>query len=609
MYTCKVANGEVSFFLGGTPLDLSASEIYKLIQTEEFGGDRTVMASPAQVGLRVESSPPLSEIQLIAKPRQGKWVNANSSSTWIDDGVRLAYLPEFLRNSVRDRLAELTVSIGEIEFRETPRVVTQLGDEFYIEVIEPKWRDYQTPTDEATKTPRHSLTVELHEYQKWSVSRLTQFCAAGIGAVLADEMGLGKTLQSIAVILEMVNRGGQALVVVPPVLIPNWRREFANFAPTLRIGIHHRSSNLEVEPDEFKNYDVVLTAYSTLTSVQGDAHILNLNSWALTVIDEAQFIKNPDAKRSVATKEINRKSSLALSGTPVENSPLDLWSLAEFVFPQLLGAREDFDTDIHVNDVALERVRTLLRPMIIRRTLSDVADDFVLPDRVEKFEYLELSAEASQVQAEIVASAANSQSRFSNLLLLAAEAHKDGDYQSFVASPKYVRLEMLINNALANDEKLIVFCRYKATLDFLGQAIAHAFPKVYCATIRGDSGTPEMRQSIVDEFSGSTNGVLLLNPDAAGYGLNITAASIVVHFHPLWNPAKTDQATKRAHRPGQTRVTKVHHLVYEASVEEAIVERSTAKRELSRRLLGGEDVEVAVPSVTDLLKVVEGYKN
>lgn len=606
IFECKVSASGPEFFENGQLLRLSALEIFQIAQRETFTGDRGVSAIPADIGLSLASTPPTSQLRLLAKPRRGEWRRVDIKDTWLDDGSRLHFISADQRQEIIEILESLGLNLGKILFRAAPSLASELADSFHLEIEEPVWESEQVQPPSSIDP--HFLEATLHPYQASAVERITNLCKMGIGSVLADEMGLGKTLQAIAVAANLVSEGGQVLVVVPPILLPNWKRELQKFAPSLAVAVHHRAVGSSLSEEEIRSFDVVLTPFSSLTSSSGDFELLASKTWDLVILDEAQFIKNPDAKRSSAAKRLPREASLALSGTPVENSPLDVWSLSEFIFPSLLGGREDFDTDISLSETALTRVQAFFRPVMIRRTLDEVSSDLKLPDRIEKYEYLEMGSEKKMIQEEILNRETSNQSKFQELLMLAAESHKSDEFASFCSSNKWQRLQMLIENGIEESQKIIVFARYRSALDNLYRAIEETFPTIFCAKIRGDSGTPAERQATVDRFSESVFGVLLLNPEAAGYGLNITAANRVVHLHPLWNPAKTDQATKRAHRPGQTRITTVHHLIYEGSVEEAIVERSTAKRSLAEALLAGEPSTLDDVSIKDLLQSLEGVE-
>lgn len=606
IFECKVSASGPEFLENGKLLRLSALEIFRIAQRETFTGDRSVSAIPADIGLSLASTPPTSQLRLLAKPRRGEWRRVDIKDTWLDDGSRLHFISADQRQEIIEILESLGLNLGKILFRAAPSLASELADSFHLEIEEPVWESEQVHPPSSIDP--HFLEANLHPYQASAVERITNLCKMGIGSVLADEMGLGKTLQAIAVAANLVSEGGQVLVVVPPILLPNWKRELQKFAPSLAVAVHHRAVGSSLSEEEIRSFDVVLTPFSSLTSSSGDFELLASKTWDLVILDEAQFIKNPDAKRSSAAKRLPREASLALSGTPVENSPLDVWSLSEFIFPSLLGGREDFDTDISLSETALTRVQAFFRPVMIRRTLDEVSSDLKLPDRIEKYEYLEMGSEKKMIQEEILNRETSNQSKFQELLMLAAESHKSDEFASFCSSNKWQRLQMLIENGIEESQKIIVFARYRSALDNLYRAIEETFPTIFCATIRGDSGTPAERQATVDRFSESVFGVLLLNPEAAGYGLNITAANRVVHLHPLWNPAKTDQATKRAHRPGQTRITTVHHLIYEGSVEEAIVERSTAKRCLAEALLAGEPSTLDDVSIKDLLQSLEGVE-
>lgn len=606
IFQCKVSASGPEFFENGKLVRLSSLEIFQIAQRETFTGDRGVSAIPADIGLSLTSTPPTSQLSLLAKPQRGEWRHIDIKDTWLDDGSRLHFISADQRQEIIEILESLGLNLGKILFRAAPSLASALADSFHLEIEEPVWESEQV--QQPSSIDPHFLEANLHPYQASAVERITNLCKMGIGSVLADEMGLGKTLQAIAVAVNLISEGGQVLVVMPPILLPNWKRELQKFAPSLAIAVHHRAVGSSLSEEEIRSFDVVLTPFSSLTSSSGDFELLASKTWDLVILDEAQFIKNPDAKRSSAAKRLPREASLALSGTPVENSPLDVWSLSEFIFPSLLGGREDFDTDISLSETALSRVQAFFRPVMIRRTLDEVSSDLKLPERIEKYEYLEMGSEKKMIQEEVLNRQTSNQSKFQELLMLAAESHKSDEFASFCSSNKWQRLQMLIENGIEESQKIIVFARYRAALDNLYGAIEETFPRIFCATIRGDSGTPTERQATVDRFSESEFGVLLLNPEAAGYGLNITAANRVVHLHPLWNPAKTDQATKRAHRPGQTRITTVHHLIYEGSVEEAIVERSSAKRSLAEALLAGDPSTLDEVSIKDLLQSLKGVE-
>lgn len=608
-YRCTVSPEGYEFFNGNDALVASPLEVFELAQTFEFKGDRSVSAFPAEIGLMLRASPQKSILALIAKPDGAyPWQEIDERQSWLDGGAKLHFLdPEEIRE-VRNLLARFDIDLGEVTYQAGVRVASELSSSLQIELDVEEGSESLPVKDFGNKIHNHRISVKLHEYQEWSVRRMSALCASGLGVVLADEMGLGKTVQSIAVMTNVVNSGGAVLAVVPPVLIPNWVRELRKFAPSLTVGVMHRASGANIHPNEYGDFDVLITAYSTLASAKGDLQLLNSKTWDLVVLDEAQFIKNPDAKRSVAAKHLNRKASIALSGTPVENSPLDIWAISEFIFPSLLGARTGFETKQEVSEEALEKVTRLLRPLMIRRTLDDIAEENGLPERIDETEYFQMPFEKSELQKQILSEERNSQSKFNSLLMLAAEAHDSDDHFSLRSSPKLERLQMIIQSAFESGEKVIVFCRYRRTIDNIRAALQSSLPGTFIQVIRGDSGTPEDRQDIVDQFSSVDRGVLLLNPQAAGYGLNITAANHVVHYHPLWNPAQTDQATKRAHRPGQRKLTRVHHLLYESSVEEVVFERSEQKRDLAKMLVGEEFDPGQMADLNEIMERMQGFR-
>ena len=608
-YRCTVSPEGYEFFKGNDTLVASSLEVFELAQSFEFKGDRSVSAFPAEIGLMLRASPQKSTLAFIAKPDGAyPWQEIDESQSWLDGGEKLYFLdPEEIRE-VRNLVARFKIDLGEVTYQAGVRVASELSSSLHVELEVEEGSEFLPVKGFGTEIHNHRISVKLHSYQEWSVERMSALCASGLGVVLADEMGLGKTVQSIAVMTNVVNSGGSVLAVVPPVLIPNWVREIRKFAPSLTVGVMHRASGAHIHPNQYGDFDVLITAYSTLASTKGDLQLLNSKTWDLVVLDEAQFIKNPDAKRSAAAKHLNRKASIALSGTPVENSPLDIWAISEFIFPSLLGARTEFETKQEVSEEALDKVTRLLRPLMIRRTLDDVADENGLPERIDETEYFQLPFEKSELQKQILSEKRNSQSKFNSLLMLAAEAHESDDLYSLRSSPKLERLQMIIQSAFESGEKVIVFCRYRRTIDNIRAALRSALPDTFIQVIRGDSGSPEDRQDIVDQFSALDRGILLLNPQAAGYGLNITAANHVVHYHPLWNPAQTDQATKRAHRPGQRRLTRVHHLLYESSVEEVVFERSERKRDLAKILVGEEFDAGQMADLNEIMERMKGFR-
>ena len=439
-----------------------------------------------------------------------------------------------------------------------------------------------------------SLNASLYPYQEVGFKWLSYMSKQTNGCILGDEMGLGKTLQVIALLLARHEQGfGTSLVIVPVSLLENWRRELARFAPTLTVLVHH-GPNRAGSYQTLGAFDVVVMSYGSAVS---DLGMLMMKNWDVVVLDEAQNIKNPNSQRSITVKTIPRAFGVAVSGTPFENHILDVWSVMGFAEPKLLGERAAFTKlypDTLEGAVNLERV---VSPFILRRLVNEVAND--LPERIDISVPLTLLDEEAggyeEVRAAIMGSTAPEQASLSTLTHLRMYCtHPDvykrdkpaGSSDPWMNSAKYQYFCSLIEQIKTRGEKVLVFTSFRKMIDIFSEDIPTRFG---LKVLQIDGSTPpNLRQQIVDEFS-SINGsaVLVLNPTAAGTGLNITSACNVIHYNLEWNPAKEDQATARAYRRGQDTTVFVYRLFYANTVEEAILERMTAKREMASSAIVG----------------------
>ena len=423
-----------------------------------------------------------------------------------------------------------------------------------------------------------ALHGTLYPYQIVGSTFLRILTDLGVGCLLADEMGLGKTLQVTATLLAQPATS-RTLVVAPAALLLNWQRELAQFAPSLASCIHAGPQRTGV-PGGIPDAGVIISSYET---VLNDLSFLSEIVWDVVVLDEAQQIRNPDAQRSTAVKMLRRRMSIAVTGTPVENQLSDLWSIGQFLLPNLLGTRESF-TSAFPNEVdSAHHLGRIVSPITIRRRVAQVASD--LPDRVEIRTPITLDPRAAALHAEIGDNnpplVAMGMQR-----ILCAHAEEPGTIPgvSITNTPKGEHLLSLLDEAFRSGEKVLVFASYQASLDRLEGLVADTFPSAFRRVIDGRTPGAE-RQGVIDAFTAAPGaGCLLLNPEAAGVGLNIVAANHVVHFNPEWNPARTEQATARAYRRKQERPVFVHHLYYADSVEESAVERADAKRQLAAGL-------------------------
>lgn len=450
----------------------------------------------------------------------------------------------------------------------------------------------------ALESPVSGLEAKLYPYQESGVAWMLDALQLAGGVILADEMGLGKTLQIIALLLKLdLKRESPALVVCPATLIANWCREIWKFAPEMTVVVH-RGPERTGYYRELLRSQVVITTYDTLAN---DVSMFRGINWNVLVCDEAQAAKNPDSKRRKALAQVPKKLCIPVTGTPMETSLLDLWSLVDLSVPGLLGDREEFQLRFPDSEESGQELNELVDPVILRRLVRDVADD--LPDRIDVDLPVEMSdgerANYEQVRNDVIEKydAAGRLVAVGQLALfcahpwlvadsLDADAWEDSVLVAEAPTTPMVTPKMevclnLLREAFLSKKKVLLFSIFNRCGDIIRRAAADAFlPPAYWNAINGETPQEE-RQPIVDEFSAFDGpGVLLLNPKAAGAGLNITAATVVIHYTQNWNPAVEMQASARAHRRGQEEPVNVYRLYYQGTVEESMVERSQWRREL-----------------------------
>lgn len=450
------------------------------------------------------------------------------------------------------------------------------------------------------------LRGELYPYQTDGVGFLRMVADQGVGCVLADEMGLGKTLQVIALLLVEKTHGRKpSLVVAPATLLENWRRELALFAPGLRVHIHAGADRPGVAA-KLSVADVTVVSYETAIR---DEALLSAVTWNVVALDEAQNIKNPEAQRTLAVKRFPRRVSIAVTGTPLENRLDDLWSLSDFALPGLLGELNEFRREYAGQVEDAVRLGALIAPILLRRRVLDVAKD--LPEKIEIPQPLRmtrrLAEEYERLRLAILAEhgAAGNLVAMTNLRMLCAHPSIVSSWDEDPATdmPKFIRLMEILEEVFSCSEKALVFSTYTGIADLLVRELTARFPEGFFRHIDGRVQVAD-RQTTVDEFfSARSYGALILNPKAAGTGLNITAASHVVHYNPEWNPALTDQATARAYRRKQTRPVTVHHLYFVDTVEEVIVERADFKRQLAGEAVTGHSGDVEPGAIARALQI------
>lgn len=434
----------------------------------------------------------------------------------------------------------------------------------------------------------HGLKANLFDYQKSGCNWLVFMYKNHCGCILGDEMGLGKTLQVIGLIGYMKEQTSKisTLVVAPISLLENWKREINKFYPTLKVLVHHGSKRTGYYKDFF-DYDVVVTSYS---NCQNDLAILNMINWDLVALDEAQNIKNPYSNRAKLVKMINRKMSIAITGTPFENHLTDIWSLTDFVIPQYLGKLSNFKNIYEDSNESAIAIENYLSPIMLRRRVTDVAKD--LPERVDISQALSMTENEAQYYdsqrkkyvSEELKSTKIDKIQGLRMFCTHPAVYKKSDVSTeddpIKYSTKYERTCEILDEIFQKGEKAIVFTSFNEMNRIFNCDIPRRF-NVDTFSITGETNIND-RQVIVDTFSNLKGSALLvLNPKAAGTGLNITKANHVIHYNLEWNPAVENQASARAYRRGQKKTVFVYRLFYINTIEEVINDRINKKREIS----------------------------
>ncbi len=466
---------------------------------------------------------------------------------------------------------------------------------------------------------------ELRPYQERGLSWLSFLDGLGLGGVLADDMGLGKTIQLLSLIAAQPTGSGPTLLVCPMSLVGNWQREAARFTPGLRVHVHHGADRLAAGdlPAALAGVELVITSYGVAAR---DQAALGALTWARVVCDEAQNIKNHATRQARAVRALPAAARIALTGTPVENRLSELWSIMEFTNPGLLGPAEKFRQRFAIpierdgSPDAEQALKRLTQPFVLRRLKTDQAIISDLPDKQEMKVWCNLTAEQASLYAATVADmlsriedAADDISRRGLVLATMARlkqvcnhpAQLLGDGSRLPGrSGKLARLEEICDEIVAEGDKALCFTQYA---EFGRMLQPHLAARLGCPVLFLHGGTPKkQRDAMVDTFGSLTEpAVFLLSLKAGGTGLNLTAASHVIHVDRWWNPAVEDQATDRAFRIGQRRNVQVRKFVCVGTLEERIDAMIEDKKALAERVVGSGESWLTELSAADLREVLE----
>jgi len=458
-----------------------------------------------------------------------------------------------------------------------------------------------------------SFRGKLRPYQARGVAWLAFLERWGLGACLADDMGLGKSIEFIAFLLHLKEQDAlenPTLLVCPTSVLGNWEREVKKFAPTLRLLQYHGDKRPKGQAftQAVKKHDLVITSYSL---IHRDIKLLKSVNWQIIVLDEAQNVKNSEAKQSQAVRQLETTFRMAMTGTPVENRLQELWSILDFLNPGYLGNRQFFQRrfampiEKYGDTASLHQLRSLVQPFILRRlkTDRDIIQD--LPEKQEMTVFCGLTTEQATLYQKLVEdalvaieSAAGLQRRGMILALLVklkqicnhpAQYLKASTLQNH-GSAKLQRLVEMLEEVLQNGDRALVFTQFAEWGKLLKPHLEQQFGREIFFLY--GSSSKKQREEMIDRFQNDPQGppVMILSLKAGGVGLNLTRANHVFHFDRWWNPAVENQATDRVFRIGQTRNVQVHKFVCTGTLEEKINDMIESKKQLAEQIVSsGED--------------------
>ena len=534
------------------------------------------------------------------------------------DDQTLVELDEELKRSLMPLLSLAREKSGKVVASPLSAPLVNELERSGVEVdAPPEWLALTDKLDEAVALmpALPHIDAELRPYQVEGYAWAMRLAHWAMGACLADDMGLGKTLQALTVISARADEG-PTLVVAPTSVVPNWVREARRFTPHLRVlrvlqGTQLDEALLAVGPGVIlvTSWDLLVRHEARVSMAPGDE---GPKPWRTLVLDEAQAMKNPTTKRAQVARAVSRDFALVLTGTPVENRPLELWSLMSVVAPGLLGSAEDFKENFgrpieERQEGAARSLARIVRPFILRRTKGEVARD--LPNKTEIRVDVVLTTEEQERYARIRNSAIKTMleetsdgppaHKLIRMLAVLTRLRQLACHPRLVdnkaphTSSKLERLVELAEELAGEGRKMLVFSQFTELLSL----VREAFDAAKLSYTYLDGSTPGMeREKAVARFQRGEVDAFLLSLKAGGVGLNLTAASEVIHLDPWWNPAVEDQASDRAHRIGQDKPVTVYRMVALGTIEEQILTLHADKRMMMASLLEGTDSAAPISS-------------
>lgn len=620
------------FFDRGAKLIYEGDEIADLLR-EEFDKLSKLVAFKASDRVKASrvARPSLSAVKL--KVGDGDWYDldlkfeAGELKVALAEILKLQGRPKYLRKG------DVWVELDAVE-----QAVNELGAEHKVQVDGGVLRIHRNDADGLRRCRRwrvererirslapapvpKGLKATLRDYQKAGLDWMWWLRECRMGGILADDMGLGKTIQTIALLMNAYETSAQgpSLVVCPASVVDHWHRKTKEFAPTLMPYVHHGENRLS-SVEDFRGMRVVLTTYGLLVR---DAPILSGVDWEYVVLDEAHLIKTPRSAAARAAKQLRARHRLALTGTPIENRPVELWSIMDFAMPGYLGSFEGFRAEYEIpilkeaDEGALERLRERIEPFKIRRLKGDVLDE--LPSKTEDKIYCEMTPHqealykavvdkrAAQVIRELsggeggtgAIDAFATLTRLKQICNHPALALESGD-GTRLTSGKFEVFQELLQNVLDSGQRVVVFSQFVQMLRIMEAWLRER--KIGYSILTGSTWdrAAEVRAFHEDPL----RKVFLCSLLAGGCGIDLQCASAVIHYDRWWNKSKEDQATDRVHRMGQTRGVTVYKLITRRSVEEKIDALIAAKGVLFDSVIQAESDVCKAITREDLIQLL-----
>lgn len=572
------------------------------------GGDSEIPV-PAMIYKGVEITPDEAH-SLLEKSEgleiiKGKWVENNHNE-----------LKKLLREF--NVLSQEGVSLLEIFKMRSVSFTEQNTSSIPIEISQKSWLSHLLQKDfEKINiiSPTIAFSKVLRPYQSNAFKWMYGMSKLNMGVCLADDMGLGKTIEVLSFLDKAKEEGKEkVLIIVPATLVENWKKEIKKFAPHFKVFV----LKTENEPlDNRVKAHITITTYQTAIRL----NYINRIDWDVVILDEAQAIKNYYTSQSKKVKSLKSKMRIVMTGTPIENNLLELWSLFDFINPGLLGTREEFKYFYFRTDIDIyQKLKSLISPFVLRRVKTDKAIISDLPEKHEIDVTIDLSKKQIVLYRKIVAeleeqkAKAQSQIQLRALVLTAILKLKQvcnhpsqylGDEKyDLEDSGKFLELKRICETIYAKREKVLIFTQFKEVIPALNELLSRVF-KTTGHTIDGTTSMKK-RNTYIEDFQGGSTPYMVLSLKTAGVGLNLTAAQNVIHFDRWWNPAVENQATDRAFRIGQTKNVTVYKFMSAHTIEENINKKMASKQLLADEIINGIDDNIINKlSIDDLISAIQ----